>query len=228
MRKKKTHEQYENELFQVEANLYPIEQYAGAQVAIKHVCIYDHEVKVTPDNILNKGTGCTYCSGYKKRTTESYIAELKTKNIDYIVMGEYKNTDTPINHKCPRCENVWPSAPKKILSGTNCPKCTHYSRDNSLPTLFYYIKLSNIETGESYYKVGITNKTVKKRYSMEPHIKIEILHEKRYSTGYEAKAVEDHVLNTYKEDRVSAIGFLKNGGNTELFLKDVLEFEKQK
>jgi len=58
----KTHEQYEQELFEIEADLYPIEKYKSAREKIRHECIQGHIVEVAPNTVLNMKTGCTYCA----------------------------------------------------------------------------------------------------------------------------------------------------------------------
>ena len=41
-----------------------------------------------------------------------------------IVLGEYKNSKTPIEVSCKKCGHVWKVSPNSLLSGNGCPKCS--------------------------------------------------------------------------------------------------------
>ena len=215
--KQMSHEDYENMLFDREIAYWPIEDYQGSKVAILHECVSGHQWSVIPNSILN-GSGCPYCSGKAKKTTEEYSAL-----INYKVLEEYINKDTHILHRCPY-GHEWKAAPGKILQGRGCPTCAQKSFDRSKPAILYYIKLIK-EPNLIYYKIGITNKTVTERFKAEKHIKIKILLEKHFEIGYDAEKEEQNLLRHHKVNRVVDKEMLLYGGHTELFDKDILELD---
>ena len=76
-----------------------------------------------------------------------------------------------------------------------------------------------------YYKIGITNKSVKERFRTGDDLsKITVLSE-LHTEGYKAARLERYFLDTFKEYRYQGEPILASGGNTELFVKDVLELD---
>lgn len=123
MAKRKTHEEYVNELKLVNPDIVPIEKYVGALTPILHKCLIDgYEWYITPANALF-GKGCPKCAGNIKKTHEEYIKEVSLLNPNIEVIEKYINAKTPILHICKIDNYVWKAAPTDILSGKGCPKC---------------------------------------------------------------------------------------------------------
>lgn len=120
---KKTHEQYIQEVKNINANIEVVDLYVNAKTPIRHQCKIDNHIwKVAPYVIL-RGDGCPKCAGNAKKTTQEYITELLNINPNVEVLGEYINATTPIAHKCKIDQNIWYVAPSNILKGTGCPLC---------------------------------------------------------------------------------------------------------
>jgi hypothetical protein len=173
-----THEDYENKLFELEINHWPIEKYNGYDTPILHSCIKNHETLRAPSNVL-KQTDCTICLGLGKRTNDLYLKDLLDKDISYLPIEQYVTTDIAILHKCKK-GHEWKSAPKHILSGRECPQCspqmgfysntffTNHPETGKIPGILYVIVLVSKSTQERCcVKIGITkgssNKDVLKR-----------------------------------------------------------------
>lgn len=123
MSKKKTHEEYVEEVKNINSNIEVIERYNGANTKILHKCLLDgYEWKATPHNIL-KGRSCPKCSKHIKRTQEIYIKELSLINPNIKVLDEYITNATPILHKCIIHDVKWKATPVNILRGHGCRKC---------------------------------------------------------------------------------------------------------
>jgi hypothetical protein len=123
MGRKRTHEQYINEVAKINPNLTVIEKYINNRTAILHRCNIDqYEWRVLPYSIL-QGKGCPLCAGNAKRTYEQYMKSLTLVNPNIEPIEEYINTDTPILHRCKTCEHIWPIKPNHTLRGHGCPMC---------------------------------------------------------------------------------------------------------
>lgn len=167
MGQKKTHAQYEEELFLKEIDYFPIEEYAGARTPIVHECLNGHFWKVTPDNILRKTAGCPICAGKGKSDTERYLQALKEREIEHIPLEPYVTAQHKILHQCP-LGHTWKIHPNNILSGFGCPDCARkgvynevyfkkYPEKAKEPGILYCLVLVNKKTSErECIKIGIT------------------------------------------------------------------------
>lgn len=125
---KKTHKDYLNELYQVNPNIEVVEEYAGAQTKILHMCKIDgYKWKIAPTSTLS-GYGCPECqkkllSQMRTKSHEVYVKQVAVINSNIEVLGEYSGSDTPILHKCKIDGREWMARPGNILHGTGCPQC---------------------------------------------------------------------------------------------------------
>lgn len=212
----KSNSQYDEELFSIEAPLFRLENYIDSKTPILHECIEGHQVRVTPNHVINSKSGCPVCAGNIRRTTNEYKAL-----IPYEVLEEYINKETPILHRCDR-GHEWKARPGHVIRGSKCPYCSISGFKLNQPALCYYVRISR--DNEIYYKIGVTNRTVKARFAADTDKDIRILQIKEFLTGQEAWDYEQEILDKYP--RVSIDGFLKSGGNTELFETDILGLDK--
>lgn len=220
MASKSSNEEYDMKLFLKEIDCIRIENYINARTPILHEGFCGHTWKASPDNIL-RGKRCPTCFGKTKKTTQGYKQELIQKKINFQVLEEYVNDKTPILHSCVKGHS-WKAQPTHILnSKTGCPKCMTSGFSKSLPAILYYVKI--IKNNETYYKIGVTNRSVKERFIREKDKEITSIMEKQFETGEDALLAEKKILDSYP--RVSIDGFLKSSGNTELFEYDILELD---
>ena len=133
--RKKTHEEYVNELNAINADVHVIGKYSRTHTPIMHRCtIHDYEWMASPANIL-KGKGCPKCRSLKLRsakskTHEQYVKEIRQCNKNIVVLERYINNRTNILHQCLVDNHIWSAAPVNILSGSGCPACA--SRKQSM------------------------------------------------------------------------------------------------
>jgi hypothetical protein len=170
------------------------------------------------------GHGCLYCG--KKRaaeknaiTKESFVkrANKKHKNkYDYtktiVISGEKK-----VFIKCPKHGGFW-QTPASHLHGKGCPKCASFGFDSNKSGLLYLVKFSAPEG--SFWKIGVTNKTIKKRFVAEAK-DISEQQEWRHGDGKVIFKIERDVLEKFKKYRLSKtdekLKIFKAGGHTECF-----------
>lgn len=125
----KTHEQYVEEVKNINPNVKVIGTYTNARNSIKHYCLL-HNIywDARPYRIL-EGCGCNVCKMEKikdaiTKTHEQYLEELHNTNPDIIVIGTYVNANTPILHHCLIDGNEWFARPATMLQGGGCPVCS--------------------------------------------------------------------------------------------------------
>lgn len=128
MAKKKTHEEFINEVKNTHPNIIILDVYKNAKTKIKCKCsICGNEWEITPSNLL-KGKGCYECTKKELRdklikTTEQFIEELKEINPFIEVLGKYEGNKKPIKCKCLIDNTIWYPNPINLLRNNGCPTC---------------------------------------------------------------------------------------------------------
>lgn len=124
-RKKRTNQEYVEELHKIFPDIDSLENYNGLKNKILHKCnICGYEWKAVPTNLLHLRQGCPKCSKrHYKRTQEEFEKDVNEINPDIIVLGEFTKVATKISFKCKNCGYEWLAKPNNILSGKGCPHC---------------------------------------------------------------------------------------------------------
>lgn len=136
-RYRRTHDDYVQEVFEVNQDIEVLGVFSGLQNPILHRCkIHNIEWMAYPEFIL-RGCGCSECGNEKvreklARTHEQYVEELKEKNPDIEVLGIYVNSFTPILHRCLKDGYEWCVSPVNILFGYGCPQCNESSGERKV------------------------------------------------------------------------------------------------
>ena len=123
MSRKKTHEEYVEELKIKNPNIEVVGTYVNAHTSILHKCKIDgYEWMAKPNNILS-GKGCPKCAGNIKFTHEQYVQMVSQINPYIEVIGQYINARTKILHRCLKHNIEWYTMPENILYGYGCSEC---------------------------------------------------------------------------------------------------------
>ena len=129
MARRKTHEEFVEEMKIVNPNIKIVGKYRVAKEKVDCKClICENEFSTRATHLLN-GIGCPECSKRARtRTTEQFIEEIQSVNPNLQILGEFTKADNKILTKCLVCEHEW--APKAIhlLDGHGCPICAKISR----------------------------------------------------------------------------------------------------
>ena len=149
--KKRTYEEYVEELKITNPGVEVVEKYIDANTKIMHHClIHDVFWKTKPSRVLG-GHGCKECRIEKfkisnTKTQEEYIEAVKLANPDIEVVGKYVNAKTKILHKCLIHNVVWDTLPTNILKGCGCCECMKekIKNKNGSSHSEYVEKLSNV------------------------------------------------------------------------------------
>lgn len=119
----RSHEEYIQELKEINSNIEVMDKYINSQTKILHRCIvHDYKWYAYP-NLLIRGAGCPKCGGNYNMTHEEYVEQVKYANINIEVLGNFKNVKTKIEHKCLIHDVVWNAYPESILRGAGCIRC---------------------------------------------------------------------------------------------------------
>lgn len=134
-RKKKTDEQFKQEVYDLVGDEYVfVEDYinTGTKIRVLHrECGKFYEV--SPNKFLN-GRRCPHCKGKRlskifARTQEEFESEIEDiGNGEYTVLGEYVNAHTRIDIRHDVCGEVFEYRPYSILGGQKCMGCYSTNR----------------------------------------------------------------------------------------------------
>jgi predicted nucleic acid-binding Zn-ribbon protein len=123
-----TNDEFLRKLEKINPSVTPLSRYTLSSNKINCRCEKcGYEWMATPNKLL-MGRGCPKCSGRMKKNTAQFIEELESVNPNIEVIGEYKNSLSPINVRCKICSHEWSPSASSLLVGNGCPKCSHRIR----------------------------------------------------------------------------------------------------
>lgn len=167
---------------------------------------------------------------HKLSTHQGYEARLMELESEVWPIESYINQRTKIKHTCVENHEYY-VAPNHVIftdSGKSCIICNNKRGiDLTKPTTLYYIKITDNKK-QSYYKIGITTRTVQKRMAMDKDKLIVTLFSKLYKEGITASRVERFILNKFKSSKANISGYLRSGGDSELFKEDIFGLDTEK
>ena len=164
---RKTHEKFIEEMKVINPNIEILGRYTSTHTKIQCKCRIDEAIwEPTPHNLL-QGSGCPKCAKQYRRTHEEFIEEMKIKNPNIKILGEFKDVGTKIKCECLIDKNIWEPTPNGLLIGQGCPKCAGvYRRTHEEFIEEMKVINSNIEILGEY----INNKTKIKCKCSKGHI----------------------------------------------------------
>lgn len=208
--------------------------YKNALAKVKIICPEHGEFHQTPSSHV-RGVACSKCSDLiaadkRRLSTEEFIArarEVHGNKYDYS-RAEYVTSHGKVEIICPEHGSFWQSPATHTMGNkAGCPGCAVSGFDQTKPALLYYLAVVT-DSEETLYKIGITNLTVHKRFPSVDLARIRVIKTWSYEIGAEAAKREIAVLREYADDLYTGIDVLVGAGNTELFVRDVLELDDEK
>ena len=203
------------------------ENYINGRAKLDYICKNGHRHSLSWTK-YKFGTRCPECANNVRLTT-SDIRSVFASNGDTLLSESYVNSFTKLIYICKnghRSSTCW----SNYHTGHRCRNCAKSGFKPSEPAIFYYIRFEHGH--RNYYKLGITNTTVKKRFSRSK-IKPVIIYEQSYYIGQDALDREHKLLDRFscfrlsKEHFKDSFDFLGNAlGHTELFDFDVLNLDR--
>lgn len=167
-------------------------------------------------------TTCAKCRGTKSRyTQEDFVKkakELHGNKYDYS-NSIYTSSREEITIYCNYCKQEFTHKQASYhLQGNGCNLCSLAGFDSSKPGILYYL---SIDDGTAY-KIGITNKSVKERYTPSDLKRIKIIKEWKFSFGNDARIREQEIIQTFKYAKYNGDISLESCTHKEMFNYDVL------
>lgn len=145
------------------------------------------------------GGGCPKCGNCKKsslmtKTQGQFIEEANKAHKNFYDYSKtiYERADLKVKILCP-IHGTYEQIPNSHIRGAGCPICgneTHWKREDYIKKakgrvcIFYTIRCFNED--EEFYKIGITMRSVKERYSPVKHMpyEFEVISEVNGSAGF--------------------------------------------
>jgi len=195
-------------------------KYKNNSTKLEFQCLEGHRYRMTWDN-FKRGSRCAECSGLKKLTTE-YIEKEAQRDGTILISKTYKGAHAKLIFQCQlghRYKIKW----NDFQQGHRCPSCATSGFKPNKPALLYYLEI--FHRGRYYYKIGISNRTVEKRYPNSDLEKITVLAEWKYKEGKDAYGEEQRIIHSYSDYLYQGTATILKGatGNAELFTEDILQ-----
>lgn len=219
----------------VHGNRYEYSQvrYVNALTRVTIICPDHGTFKQRPANHIRE-VGCPKCgdesmASKRTRTTQDFLQEAKDahgERYDYSKV-EYKASHETVEICCTKHGSFWQSPINHVRGNkAGCPGCAASGFDQTKPALLYYIAVTTAE-GNTLYKIGITNLSIKRRFLSVERAHIRIIKVWPFTVGRHAAVGETEILRKFKIDRYYGSDILVHG-NTELFIRDVLDLDKKR
>lgn len=156
MRRRKTQQEFINELKLANSTIKCIDEYKTMHEKIKFKCLTcGYEWYDTPGHVLY-GRGCHNCNRKIRKTHECFIAEVKSKFSNIDILSKYSGVDNKIKCHC-KIHNIdWLTTPFVLLRGNyGCRLCANESiKKMKLKTHDEFCKEVNKSTYGEYSVVG--------------------------------------------------------------------------
>ena len=160
--KLKSHDQFVQEMHDINSDIEIIGQYRGTSHQIECDCtIHNEAFFCTPHHLLHGQTGCKQCIALKNhqsglKTHEQFIQDLYLVNKDIIVLGQYIGAKHKIQVKCKKCGHVWMPEASSLLCGSGCPGCTFSKGEEKIKSYLvdYHIAFTRQKTFSDLKGIG--------------------------------------------------------------------------
>lgn len=156
----------------------------------------------------------------RRKTKDEVILDFKNAH------GErYDYSDTKIGLSREKCNircyehGEFMVTPKNHNAGHGCPNCGKSSFKKNLPATLYVLKILMLD-GRVSYKIGITNRSVKHRYSGVELQNVLNYSEYYYWNGEDAENVERNVKRRFSNYTCRKENYPLKSGYTECFDTD--------
>lgn len=122
MPRKKTHEEFVQDMAIKNPNIKIIGEYKSSRDAISIQCVHCNYIwSVRADSLVNRM--CPNCGDDNIRTHENFVEKMKIVNPNIEILSNYIKCDLKVQLKCKIDGHLWEAVPESLLAGFGCPKC---------------------------------------------------------------------------------------------------------
>jgi predicted nucleic-acid-binding Zn-ribbon protein len=204
---------------------YSVVEYVNSQTKITINCPVHGDFEQSPNPHL-QGHGCPKCgreltilaqSSSSEEFTQKAIAVHKDK-FDYSQV-KYINDSTKVKIGC-FSHGFFEQRPNDHLRGKGCRQCASYGFNPTKSAILYLLKFQ--KDFATFWKIGITNRTVEKRFGGESKFITE-RNIWKYENGGDAYSIEQKVLAAFAKYKIEMPLFtlLDSNGDTECFVSSL-------
>lgn len=177
------------------------------------------------------GAGCPTCSSEaaskrQRGCTKDFIKAARASKHGYTYgysKVKYVLSSEKVIIICPE-HGDFKQTPGNHLNGSGCPLCCkRYGFDPKKEGILYYLRI--FDGLIVSYKIGITTRSIKERFSKNELKYITVLWEERYPTAGEAWIEEQKIIKKFRKYLISKSLMVIASGRTETFTKDILKSE---
>ena len=121
--RRKSQEQYVDEVAAIDSNIEVIGEYRGYDYNVDlrcKACGYEWSPRA---GYILEGHHCPQCSNTIRKTHDDFIERMKQINPNVQINSKYAGTKHNVKAKCLVCGHEWETAAGNLLSGKGCPKC---------------------------------------------------------------------------------------------------------
>lgn len=176
-----TNKEFINKARLVHSDLYDysLVEYKNAKTNIKIICkIKNHGIFQQKPGLHLNGNICPKCSIFNRRIIFSEFLKRAKKihgNLYIYFEDSYLFLTTKMSIQCSICNFIFLQTPHKHLLKRGCPKCARLNSSFSKNGFIKYCKdgqailyiIICYNKNEEFYKIGITSKSVNKRYESD-------------------------------------------------------------
>ena len=200
-------------------------RYSGATDKVVIGCLDHGDFEQAP-TMHTGGQGCPECGkrnigqthiARSRRTFVERLRKVHGDRYDYSLV-DYTGKENDVTIVCPD-HGPFDMKANTLLRGSGCHDCAEYGFKPNKPATLYYIRIDDRVWG-TLYKIGITSRTVQKRFNRDVD-KITVLREEHFNTGKAALKKEQRILKEFRSFLHPSAEPLSQGGNTELFMRDI-------
>lgn len=121
--KKKTHDQFLNEMKATNSSILVLGAYVNCSTKIDVKCLKCNHIWSAVPNSLSRGHGCPKCANNQKKAHRQFVLEIYDQNPFIEILDEYKTALTPLRVRCTICGCEWAAKPNRLLRGAQCTNC---------------------------------------------------------------------------------------------------------
>ena len=209
----------------------PLEPFQGVDVKLRWKCTTQgcgYEWRSRLRSIFG-GAGCPACFSKRRSISRRRDVELQLAERPIKLIGDLVDNKTKTSWLCTvgGCGHQWTATPAHVLcDGSGCPACAAYGFNPQAPAILYYLRIDR-DGCPPLYKIGVTNRTVAKRFAGRDMDLITVIKVWRSRKGVHAKQKETELIAQHSFYSYSGPPVLRLGGDTELFTADVLGLDAQ-